>query len=152
MRQLAILLLLIATSALAAPSSGELYLNRHTELAYEELSAQLQGALLEEGWTVHFVQPVDEGLASRGHQVGLYRVLVVEPEGAGEAIAKDASLAALLPLRITVYDDGAGLALSTTRPSVLARAVKDPALQRRLADWDRALHEILASVSPDEIP
>ncbi len=124
------------------------YLSLQTEMPYEELSVLLQEAAMQQGWSIRFIQPVDTGFRNRGLDIGVMRILMLEPGDANKLVEHGGvALASLLPLRVMVYQESdARLVVSALRPSRLANASAPLLVQEQLSGWDAALEGMLEHV------
>lgn len=129
------------------------FISLETSLPYSEVSVLLQEASMRQGWNVNFVQPVDTGLRNRGLDVGVMRILMLEPGDASRWIEMGGvEVASLLPLRITVYQESpTSLSVSALRPSSIFGEHFSEALNEKILEWDRAIAEILQYVAEADL-
>lgn len=108
---------------------------------------------MRQGWNVNFVQPVDTGLRNRGLDVGVMRILMLEPGDASRWIEMGGvEVASLLPLRITVYQESpTSLSVSALRPSSIFGEHFSEALNEKILEWDQAIVEILQYVAEADL-
>lgn len=147
----AVLLYALLSSAALAYSEpvDDRYLSLQTNMPYEELSVVLQEAALRQGWTIKFIQPVDTGFRNRGLDVGVMRILMLEPGDAMNLVALGGTaLASLLPLRIMVFQESPSvLGVSALRPSRLTDSSVSSSVEEQLRRWDTALEAMLQHVN-----
>lgn len=141
---LTLILSLSPPLAHGADAPSDRYVMHTTDLDYEEVSLLLQSGLQEAGYSVRFVQPVDVGLRNRGIEVGVYRVVLFEPEQADATLPPEA--AALLPWRITIDREGEHLRLSALRPSTFAQDPIMATMADRLGQWEADIEEVLSTL------
>lgn len=144
---LAVLLLGLQATLHAEPVD-ECYIGLQTGMPYEDLSVLLQEAAMQQGWSIRFIQPVDTGFRNRGLDVGVMRILMVEPGDSVELVKHGGvALASLLPLRIMVFQESdTQLSVSALRPSRLADSTVPPPVEDLLRSWDTALEAMLDHV------
>lgn len=90
-----------------AASAGDAFISAARQLDYRVALDELSVAILNNGYTVVKIQPVDNGLRSKGYALRDDYKLVFfgNEELARKAVAAAPELATLLPLKIILYQD-----------------------------------------------
>jgi uncharacterized protein (DUF302 family) len=98
---------LVASCAWLSPAAAESYFSSAKQADYRVALDDLSLAILDHGYTLVKIQPVDKGLRSQGYELFEDYKLVFfgNKELERTAIAATPELAALLPLKIILYQD-----------------------------------------------
>lgn len=119
--------------------------------SFPETMNTLQDVIRRHGYTVSRVQRVDVGLTKTGHQTAQYRVVFFgHPEEIISLPERYPHLAAYLPLKITIFAEGADTLLVAMNPVQLGRFFPDTRLQKTFQVWARDLQSILDQVQAEE--
>jgi len=139
----AIALTLACSAAVAAPLSASKGANMQSAL--DDLTA----ALLDHGYTLVKVQPVDQALVKRGFaDPGIRLVFVGKEEQVRQALATDPALLNLLPLRLTIEQDRGRVRISSDDLSIWRERL--PEADRVLRAWEAELAAILSDYSGEQ--
>lgn len=134
---LALALIAAFVQATAAPVSSSKTGNMQTAL--DDLSL----ALLDHGYTLVKVQPVDQALVKRGFaDPGIRLVFVGKEEQVRQALAEDPDLLNLLPLRLTLESDHGQVRISSD--DLASWRENRPSASPVLQQWEDELAAILA--------
>ncbi len=134
---LALALIAAFAQATAAPVSSSKTGSMQTAL--DDLSL----ALLNHGYTLVKVQPVDQALVKRGFaDPGIRLVFVGKEEQVRQALAEDPALLNLLPLRLTLESDNGQVRVSSDDLAIWRQNL--PAASGVLQSWEDQLAAILS--------
>jgi uncharacterized protein (DUF302 family) len=139
MKRIALALALIAAFAQATASPVSSSKSGNMQTALDDLSL----ALLDHGYTLVKVQPVDQALVKRGFaDPGIRLVFVGKEEHVRQALAEDPALLNLLPLRLTLESDNGRVRISSDDLAIWRenRPSSSPVLQQ----WEDELTAILS--------
>jgi len=139
MKKLALALALIAAFAQAAASPVSSSKTANMQTALDDLSL----ALLDHGYTLVKVQPVDQALVKRGFaDPGIRLVFVGKEEQVRQALAEDPALLNLLPLRLTLENDNGRVRISSDDLAMWRENL--PSASGVLQSWEDELTAILS--------
>jgi uncharacterized protein (DUF302 family) len=130
-------LIMLSAQVAAAPLSASRAGNMQTAL--DDLST----ALLNHGYTLVKVQPVDQALVKRGFaDPGIRLAFVGKEEQVRQALASDPALLNLLPLRLTLEDDQGRVRISSDDLAMWRENL--PSSVEVLQEWEDELAAILS--------
>jgi len=117
---------------------------RETSKPFPETMADLQNAIVENGYQLSRVQRVDYGLINRGFKSDKYRIVFF---GKAQEISQlsDAfpQLIPFLPLKFTILEKENGSEIAAINPVRLAQLYPEPELQPIFERWQRDVVKIL---------
>jgi uncharacterized protein (DUF302 family) len=139
MKKFALALALVAASVQAAASPVSSSKTGNMQTALDDLSL----ALLDHGYTLVKVQPVDQALVKRGFaDPGIRLVFVGKEEQVRQALAEDPALLNLLPLRLTLESDNGRVRISSDDLAMWRENL--PSARPVLQQWEDELSAILS--------
>jgi uncharacterized protein (DUF302 family) len=139
MKKFALALALVAAFAQAAASPVSSSKTGNMQTALDDLSL----ALLDHGYTLVKVQPVDQALVKRGFaDPGIRLVFVGKEEQVRQALAEDPALLNLLPLRLTLESDDGQVRVSSDDLAIWRENL--PSARPVLQQWEDELSAILS--------
>lgn len=139
MKKCLLALALVAAFAPAAASPVSSSKTGNMQTALDDLSL----ALLDHGYTLVKVQPVDQALVKRGFaDPGIRLVFVGKEEQVRQALAGDPALLNLLPLRLTLESDNGRVRISSDDLAMWRENL--PAASPVLQQWENELSAILS--------
>ena len=100
-----LLILMIASALLVTIKiSGNGGIKEYTsKKEYADIMTYLQQGLIDKGYEIEKIQPIDRGLAKAGKKINVYRIIFFNPRHTQDAVQrKYPGFSALLPLSITV--------------------------------------------------
>lgn len=117
----------------------------HSSKTLEELDQSLRNAVQQHQFGILNVLDLKQTLANKGIELGHpCRVYdVCNPKAAAEALRHDPRISAVLPCRISVFEQGDGRVLSTVPPTDLIRATGIAGMEELAASMDATLREVL---------
>jgi uncharacterized protein (DUF302 family) len=139
MKKFVLALALVAASVQAAASPVSSSKTGNMQTALDDLSL----ALLDHGYTLVKVQPVDQALVKRGFaDPGIRLVFVGKEEQVRQALAEDPALLNLLPLRLTLESDDGQVRVSSDDLAIWRENL--PSASPVLQQWEDELSAILS--------
>jgi len=139
----ALALIVAATQAVASPISASKAGSMQSAL--DDLSL----ALIDHGYQLVKVQPIDNALVKRGYaDPGIRIAFVGKEEQIQQALAADPALLNLLPLRLTMEKDADGIRISSD--DLAQWRERMPSASPVLQEWEDELAAILSDYNgPD---
>lgn len=139
MKKFALALALVAAFAQAAASPVSSSKTGNMQTALDDLSL----ALLDHGYTLVKVQPVDQALVKRGFaDPGIRLVFVGKEQQVRQALAEDPALLNLLPLRLTLESEDGQVRISSDDLAIWRENL--PSARPVLQQWEDELSAILS--------
>ena len=144
MNKFVLALALIAAFAQAAASPVSSSKTANMQTALDDLSL----ALLDHGYTLVKVQPVDQALVKRGYPDPGIRILFIgNASTMDQAIKVNPKLLSVLPLRLTLIVEGKQTLVSSDDLEMWKEMFPDPETARLVDTWQRDLKIILGEFS-----
>jgi len=108
-----------------------------TNKDYANVMTHLQQGLLDKGYEIEKVQPIDNGLAKAGLKIKAYKVIFFNPRYTLDAIEhKYPGFSALLPLSITVAQEKGSIKIVSTPFKFLTNAAHGKDLRALIKLWE----------------
>ncbi len=117
-----------------------------TEKSVEQAAADLQAAVLRNGFGVLHVYDLKATLQSKGFPISAEcRIFeVCNPAQAQRVLSNDMSMSLALPCRIAVYEQAGRTCIGTLSPRALLRLLSDePELEKVAAEVDEVISRIM---------
>ena len=137
-----VLTLLLACNAAVADDA---FISAKRQEDYHVALDELSVAIMDKGYTVVKIQPVDQGLRSKGYPLyENYKVVFFgNEELEQQAIAAAPELATLLPLKVVLYQDQGRVVATTQQLESWRKVFPSRQAQAVLQRFDRDLQAIL---------
>jgi uncharacterized protein (DUF302 family) len=114
---------------------------------FPETMSFLQSAIRKHGYSVSRVQRVDVGLTAAGFKTDKYRLVFYgRLDEVREVTRRYPELAAVLPLKISIFAEGDNTILVATDPVGLPAFMEYTDLEDLLKRWSHDLHSIIEDV------
>jgi uncharacterized protein (DUF302 family) len=137
-------LALIAATAPAAASPVSASRAGTMQTALDDLSL----ALIDHGYELVKVQPIDQALVKRGYpDPGVRIVFIGKASGMEQAMKTDPRILSMLPLRLTLIVTKTGVMVSSDDLDMWKEMFPDPETARLIETWQRDLTLILGDFS-----
>jgi len=145
------LLGLLAMSMFILPTAqADLMMMARAPQGFPEAMSKLQEQILDKGYVVSRVQRVDIGLTKSGYKTDKYRVVFFgKPDEIRQLTARYPDLQAFLPLKISIFAEGADTILVAANPRHLSRA-GDQQLAKVIARWEQDIGAIFTKMRQEE--
>lgn len=111
---------------------------------YAEVMAAIQNGLINRGYKIEAIQPIDRGLKKAGYNIPTYRVVFYYPEHDLAWIqARHPHLSALLPLSIIVAKRNKQLLVTGPPYRFLIKHTDNPILLLMIKQWQSDSNQII---------
>ncbi len=115
-----------------------------TNKDYADVMMNLQQGLIDKGYEIEKVQPIDNGLAKAGLNIKTYKVIFFNPRFTLEAIQnKYPGFSALLPLSITVAKEDGNIKIVSSPFKFLTNAAHGQDLRALIKLWEQHSDNII---------
>jgi uncharacterized protein (DUF302 family) len=135
-----LLMLMLST----ANASSEFIMSEKSLQNFDSTLCAVQMSLQDNGYKVLFIQSVDIGLAKAGYHSDKYRIVFFMPtQGVENVLKKNAELADLFPLKITIYRDKGKVYVFSTQSTRLLDASVSADVRAQFLSWDGQIKGIV---------
>lgn len=115
-----------------------------TQKNYANVMGWLQQGLVDKGYEIEKIQPIDKGLGRAGININTYRVVFYNPKHTLTALQrKYPAFTVLLPLSITVAKENKNLKIIGSPYKLLLRSAKGHDLQATIKRWRKDSDDVI---------
>jgi uncharacterized protein (DUF302 family) len=120
-------------------------INVESKKSIEELRRAVEEKAKEKGFGVMGVHEVSNILRSKGVPIS-YNCVIVEicqPKAASQVLSKNAYISTAMPCRISIFEEGDKVLLSTIAPTQMLNMFNEPELKDVAQEIERLVKEIM---------